>query len=323
MRVGFLGVAHIHAHQYAEVLNKVAEIGGVWDRDPERAENFVRLYGGKTVYEPSQLAELSDTLIIASETIFHPQDVDVALELGLPTLCEKPLATCVKDAAKIADSVRKKGLLFGVAFPCRFLSVFKRLKERFSRGEFGDVLAIYGRNRGKQPGGWFRDARLSGGGALMDHIVHLVDLARWLTSQEPTKAYALTSRRDTSLTVEDVGLVALQFSGGLVMTLDCSWSRPREYPFWGDVVMKLVTTEATIEVDGFGQTVSLFGEGPGLHRSVFWGEDMNRQMLETFLRSVKAGKLLSPLAGSEDGYQAQRVVEASYRSARSGKPERV
>jgi len=323
MRVGFLGVAHIHAHQYAEALGGLAEIGGVWDREPERAAEFVRLHGGRVVDEPAELAATADALILASETAHHPHDADAALQLRLPVLCEKPLATTLSDAEKMVKAFHKAGLLLAVAFPCRFIPVFRRLKEMLERGELGEVVVLHGRNRGKQPGGWFCDARLSGGGAIIDHTVHLVDLVRWLTHQEPTEVFALTAQRDTSLAVEDSGLVAIRFSGGIPLTIDCSWSRPRDYPVWGDVALKMVTTKATVEADGFGQTLLLWGERPGSHESVFWGEDMNRLMLEAFLKSVEAGELVSPLAGGEDGYQAQRVVEAAYKSVRSGKVEQV
>ncbi len=323
MRIGFLGVAHIHAQRYGEVVRRVGQVGGVWDREEERARRFAKAFSTVAVAEPEALGEMCDALIIASETVYHPEDGETALKLGLPVLCEKPLAVDAERAAKMVRRFSDAGVLLACAFPFRFLTPFRRIRDLVASGDLGEVVAVYARNRGKQPDGWLCDGRLAGGGAITDHTVHLIDLARWISGQEPEEVFALTAQRDPSLTVEDTALLAVRFSGGLNMTIDCSWSRPRDYPIWGDVGMKLVATGGVVEVEGFGQDVALFGEKKGSHKRVFWGDDMDSLMIEAFVASVEAGRLCAPLAGGEDGYQAQRVVDAAYRSVRSGRVEKV
>ena len=49
----------------------------------------------------------------------------------------------------------------------------------------GEVIAIKATNRGMCPWGWFVDIGLSGGGAVMDHTVHVLDLMRDLMLFRP------------------------------------------------------------------------------------------------------------------------------------------
>src|SRR5947209_6613557 len=76
------------------------------------------------------------------------------------------------------------------AFPCRYSPVMQKLKAMIDSGSAGKVLAFRGTNRGRNPGGWFIDRQLSGGGAMIDHTVHVTDLMRWLLRDEVKEVYA-------------------------------------------------------------------------------------------------------------------------------------
>lgn len=71
-----------------------------------------------------------------------------------------------------------------------FNYVGRRVKQALEQGQTGEVLAIKGTNHGRMPGGWFTDPDLAGGGAVLDHTVHVADLIRWLLGKEFTSVYA-------------------------------------------------------------------------------------------------------------------------------------
>jgi predicted dehydrogenase len=167
---------------------------------------------------------------------------------------------------------------------------------------------------------WFADPILAGGGALADHVVHLVDLYRWLLRAEVVEVYALTNRvlHADSVEVETGGLVLLSFSDGTLATIDCSWSRPETYPTWGGLAMEIVGERGVIDVDAFRQRFSLYAAGGSGQTWTTWGSDPDRLMLRSFVDAVRHRR--EPPITGVDGVRAVEVVQAAYRSAELGLP---
>ena len=137
-----------------------------------------------------------------------------------------------------------------------------RVKEQMDAGKIGKVLAIAATNQGSMPGGWFIDKTLSGGGALLDHTVHVADLVRWFTGAEFADVYAEADTLFHDIGVEDSGLLSFSMTDGTICTLDCSWSRLPHYPTWGGVTLNILGTDGYVSVDAFGQTLALYTEQP-------------------------------------------------------------
>ena len=53
------------------------------------------------------------------------------------------------------------------------------LKQQLDTGVLGDIYSVKSTNHGSMPGRWFADPKLAGGGAVLDHTVHVIDLLRW------------------------------------------------------------------------------------------------------------------------------------------------
>jgi predicted dehydrogenase len=75
------------------------------------------------------------------------------------------------------------------------------------------VLAVNATNHGQIPGGWFLDPEASGGGAVMDHTVHVADLLRWMLDVEAGKRlrrgrHLLRRRR-----IDDAAILTLELEG--------------------------------------------------------------------------------------------------------------
>ena len=91
------------------------------------------------------------------------------------------------------DACKANGVLLQTAFPVRYNTTVVRAKQMIDEGKLGRILAMKGTNRGRNPGGWFVDPELSGGGAVIDHTVHVADIMRWITGAEVRKC----TRRST------------------------------------------------------------------------------------------------------------------------------
>jgi predicted dehydrogenase len=204
------------------------------------------------------------------------------------------------------------------AFPCRFSPAFQNLKRRVAAGEIGAIRAICATNRGRCPFGWFVKPELSGGGALIDHVVHVTDLLRDLLGEEPVRVQAQIGNNVYGQEWEDTAMLTLEFGSGIFATLDSSWSRPSTYHTWGDVTMNVVGENGVIEMDMFGQSIQRYSAGSITHSSNGFGADLDALMVDDFVRACLDDRPLK--VTGLDGMQAARVALAGYESIKQGQP---
>jgi predicted dehydrogenase len=318
LRVGILSVAHMHVGSYVHGFgaDPRTEIVGLFDHDAARAQAFGEKNGIPVFDCVDALLDACDAVCVCSENNHHAGYVVQAAGKGKHILCEKPLAATEDDATKIQQAVERADVVFMTAFPCRFSPAYARLKQRVDAGEIGRVRAICATNRGTCPGSWFVQKELSGGGAMIDHVVHVTDLIRDLLGEEPLRVQAQTGNNVYGKDWEDTAMVTMEFPSGIFATLDSSWSRPSGFKTWGDVTMTVVGENGTVELDMFGPSVGVYGEGG--YRSSAYGSDLDAAMVEAFIRACLGG---APVPTTmHDGLQAARVAMAGYRSVIEGQP---
>jgi predicted dehydrogenase len=275
---------------------------------------MARRYGVKAFpkYE-DMLATDIDAVIVTSENANHRRHVVMAAQSEKHALCEKPLSTTKQDAEAIVEVCKRSGVKLMVAFPCRFHPAFKRLKESVAAGDLGKLLAMKGTNQGQCPGGWFVDKKLSGGGAVIDHTVHLVDLMRVLTKAEPARIYAEIDNRMFGQDYDDTGIISVSFTNNVFATIDASWSRPKSYPYWGNVNLEVIGTQGVAKMEMFAQKIDVFTDKPRSHTYEYWGDDVNLALIESFAKSIAHDKPVE-ITG-EDGVKALEVAMTAYESA--------
>jgi predicted dehydrogenase len=329
LRIGLLSAAHVHADAYAQLLDAMPEVEliGLADDDAEQGRSFARLHGVAYLGERDALLQARpDAVVVTSPNADHRADVEAIAAAGIGVLCEKPLATTVDDAVAIVRACRAAGVPMMTAFPMRFSSPVLAVASEVRSGTIGRVCAVAAVNQGELPSrhrAWFADPDLAGGGAVMDHTVHVVDVLRWMLDREVTEVYAVTNRilhADRAARVETGGLLLVHF-GDIVVTIDCSWSRPDSYPTWGGLGMEIVGERGVLDLDAFRQRFTLHAAGEAHGSWVYWGSDPNVGMLHAFVALVRAGGE-PPITGT-DGLRAVEVVAAAYASAASGEPVKL
>lgn len=321
LRIGIASFAHGHAFSYANALRNSAGVtlAGVWDDDQTRGQAASERFG--TIFEDRLEALLArcDGLIVAAENARHRELVLAAAAAGVHVLCEKPLATNVADAQAMVRACAAAGVTLGTAFPVRYSPAVRRLRETIRSGALGATLMVRATNRGTYPGGWFGDPVLAGGGALMDHIVHVADLLRWIWGAEFASVYAEAATRYHELPVDDCGILLITLRDGALVSLDPSWSRPAHaFPTWGDVTLEVTGTQGVASVDVFAQNVELYSNRLVRARLVPWGDDLDRLMIDDWLGALQRGD--PPPISGEDGLRTVELVEAAYQSAREHRP---
>ncbi len=323
IRLGILSFAHLHAHSYAANIGALAgcELVAIYDDDSERGRTAAKQYGTDFVSSLEHLFHHNlDGIIICSENTNHREHVEAAAgEVGY-ILCEKPLATTLEDAQAMLTVCKQTNTHLQLAFPVRFSPPIERLAQVVRTDGLGDLLAATCTNHGQMPPGWFRDVTLSGGGAVMDHTVHIIDALRWMTGAEVSEVYATIRERlmHPDVAIDDAGLLSLVMEGGvlsrpLYVSLDASWSRPKSYPTWGDVTIELVGSEDTLWVDAFAQHATIHNNQAGAQQA-YWGSNMDGRLIADFCEAIRQQR--PPSVTGEDGLKALEVALAAYRSAR-------
>jgi len=322
LKIGMISFAHGHAFSYFNSLHALpeVEVAGIADPVPSRVENLVQAHQLPYYEDYRQLLDTDiDAVVICSENVHHAEITIAAAERGKHVLCEKPLGITKESMEAMIAACRDNNVQLMTAFPCRYLAAVVQAKKAVDRGEIGDVIAIKGTNRGSFPGGWFVDPALSGGGALLDHTVHVMDLMNWIIGSKVKEVYAYAAPLfHENIEVEDAGMIHVKFESGVFGVLDTSWSRNATFPTWGDVTMEIIGTKGVISVDGFAQKNELFSNVNGKGTWEFWGDNMDAYLIQDFVDALIHDKPV-PITG-EDGLRSAHVALAGYQSLQQGQP---
>lgn len=315
MNIAILSFAHMHAHSYAKALLAQEQVTllGIWDSDRQRGEEAANSYN-TTFYADLEalLATEIDAVIVCSENNQHKYLVIEAAKHRKHILCEKPIATEIDDAKAMIKACEDYQVTLQIAYPVRFIPAVEKAVNYIKTGGIGEVIAINAANHGQLPGGWFIDKEKAGGGAATDHIVHIMDVVRWMLDDEADQVYARLATLFHDIDVEDAGQVIIEMKSGTLLNLDPSWSRPKTFPMWGDVLMEVVGTKGTIKIDGFKDTTTFYDDHAQQVIQIPWGVDMDEALIQDFLTCIKEGK--SPFITGEDGLRTLEVVKAAYKS---------
>jgi UDP-N-acetylglucosamine 3-dehydrogenase len=330
MRIGIMSFAHLHAEAYIHNLRNARDVEmiGFSDRDAERGKHFAAAFN--TRWFPTHeelLSEKPDGVIICSENANHLEVVDLAAKAGVNVLCEKPIEVTLKEAELMRDLCSAHKVNFMTAFPARFMPSAVQVKMMLERGDLGRIYGVNGINHSEIPRehrAWFAQKALAGGGAVMDHTVHLVDLLRWFFGCEIAEVYAEVDNLfyPGEVDVDTAGIVLLTLQNGVIASIDCSWSRPTYYPRWGHLKFDVIGENGFTVVDALSQHHTVYSKsGPRNPMWVGWGSDANQAMINEFVASIREKR--QPSVTWQDGYEALRVALACYESAAAGQPVQI
>ncbi|MGH2531721.1 MAG: Gfo/Idh/MocA family protein [Thermomicrobiales bacterium] len=324
MKVGMISFAHQgHANSYARCLMQTSgvEIAAIADADEARGREAVRRYGGDFYQDYQELLRRDDVsaVVVCSANGEHREMVIAAAEAGKHVLCEKPIATTRADALAMVEACKRAGVIFQIAFPMRFSPPAVDLRRQVRAGAVGTPLSVVATNPGSYPGGWFGDPTLAGGGAVMDHTVHVADMLRWIFEEEIVSVYAeVSTRLHPDLPVDDCGMLMLKLSNGMPVSLDASWSRPKSWPIWGGVTMEVIGDQGVLMLDAFRQNLIHADDRNNRYRFVPWGEGGDPALVSAFVAAARTST--EPPVTGEDGLRALEVALCAYESAQRHEP---
>jgi predicted dehydrogenase len=233
VKVGILGAGFMggmHAEVYRNLPN--AELVGVADRDPDKAEKLAGRYGTTAYSTAEDLLDQEKTSVIdiCLPTFLHKEYAVKAAREGKHILCEKPIALTIEDADEMIDTAEKAKVKFMIGQVIRFWPEYIKLKEIYDSGELGKLLSITCIRLSPTPdwawNKWLTDPERSGG-ALLDLHIHDTDYLLYLLGK-PLSLICYTSSH--SLPYAHV-FTTFTFTDNVIAYAEGGWDMPESFPF--------------------------------------------------------------------------------------------
>ncbi len=318
MRIAILGCGRA-ASIAARSLRAVPGLAcGFASRDPRRARDFGRRFGGERDYESYDAAIAADgvdAVFVATPPATHLDLALRALAAGKHVVVEKPPVLRSSDFDLLEGAAARSGRQAMVAENYFYKPLARTLRKALAEGWVGEPqLVQLNALKAQRAEGWRADPGLCGGGALFEGGIHWIDLLAHLGPEvSGAQGFALAHAASETATAssERAMLVVVQYATGLVATLAHSWVAPS--PLRGLRLSHLHGTAGTIVFESNG----LFVLVRGRRRRLFlprWSDLTGRgPMLRDFVKSVRENR--PPEFTLTHARRDLELVEAAYRSA--------
>jgi predicted dehydrogenase len=345
----------------AAVINKVpgCRLVATVDLNESAARRLAAQWGGDFGKESDGTVRREDVdIVVVSATNDASAAISMeALRNGKNVLCEKPMGRSVEESEKIMNAARGKGVVVKVGFNHRHHPAIFKAKELVQKGEIGPIYSIRCRyGHGGRPGydqEWRARREISGGGELLDQGVHIADLFRWFLG-DFEEAFGYTPTYFWDMKVEDNAFAMFRTQKNQVAMMHTSWTQ------WKNLFSFEVFGESGyVIVEGLGGSYgmetlkigkrkkelknrktenenhkiindhaisdlcsSYLGGPPDEEIIEFPGPDISWEMeWREFISAIREGR--SPLGNGQDGLEANRMIEAVYRSTRENRPVKI
>jgi len=298
-------------------------IDAIASRDAARAQAAARQLGIARTYG-SYEALLADpgieAVYIPLPNNLHVEWAERAADAGKHVLVEKPIGMSAAEAERLVAARERSGKLIVEAFMARYAPQWVRTRAIIASGRIGTVHAVQAhvtyRNMDPQN---IRNRPAVGGGAMMDIGCYAILFARLAFANEPRRAMALVDR-DPAMGTDRHASVMLDFPGGqatlFVSTQLARAQRVRIFGTEGAIEIEVpvnapddrptrITVDDGRDVLGSGAEAIEF---PAVNQYTLQGAAVSRL--------IRGGG--SPEMTLEDSIANMRVIDAVFRSERSG-----
>jgi predicted dehydrogenase len=337
-RIGFavVGLGHLALNQILPAMAKskyckpVALVSG----SAEKARKVAAQYGirPEAIYDYAGYDRLArnpevKVIYIVLPNSMHAEFVIRGAKAGKHILCEKPMATSAADCERMIAACKAASVKLMIAYRQQYEPMNRALGKMVRDGRLGPIRTIIATNTQDQgdPTQWRQNRKLAGGGSLPDVGIYCLNAARFLSGEEPVEVMGATwqPRDDPRFReVEATCTFTLRFPSGLLATCSSGYSGHRSQ------LLRLEGADAWAELNpAFGYTglklrSSKLVDG---HETVMEPkiEEQDQFALEMDHMAQCVMENTQTHTPGEEGLQDQRLVEAIYESASTGRTVKV
>ncbi|NMB20752.1 MAG: Gfo/Idh/MocA family oxidoreductase [Firmicutes bacterium] len=352
LKIGIIGCGGIANGKHMPSLAKLenVEMVAFCDIEVARAEKAAQDYGvqGSRVYEDYRELldkESLDVVHICTPNNSHAEITVASLEAGMHVMCEKPMAKTAAEAREMLAAAERTGKKLTIGYQSRYRSDSEYLKKACERGDLGEIYMAKARalrRRAVPTWGVFLDEEKQGGGPLIDIGTHALDLTLWMMDNYRPKyvvgtVYHKLNKRENAANawgpwdpkkfqVEDSAFGFIVMENGATIILESSWALNTLFP--GEARTILHGTEGGADMeDGLRINGEEFGrlytKNPSLDTggvAFYDGKTESAADREARLWIESIINDTPPLVLPEQAMIVTEILEAIYRSARSGEP---
>ena len=351
VKTGIIGcgkAGKIHAHVLANLDESCFTT--VCNRNFERTQAFVKEYGVQAysnVDDMLQKAELEAVTICTP----HPQHAELAIKVakaGVHVLIEKPLASNLRDSARILKAAAQAGVKVGTVSQRRFYEPCRRMRRAIDAGKIGKPIIGTVHMLSWRDESYYRSDPWrgtwddEGGGVLVNQAPHQFDLLQWYMGPISEIFGYWDNFNHPYIEVDDIAIAVLRFkNGGLGNILVSNCQKPGIYGkvhIHGD-------NGASVGVQTDGGSMFIAGmtnileppindlwtiRGEEHHLKEWQDEDTknfekidattyyHQMQHQDFLRAVLEDR--DPLVTGQDGQRTVEIFAAIYESQKTGQP---
>ncbi len=348
LRAGIIGLGVGQAHAKGYLSSPDAELVAVCDSNEARLNEWAATWNVQRRYtdytQMLQEGEL-DVVSICLPNSLHASSSIAALNAGVHVLCEKPMASSVVEADEMLAAATRNGKRLMVAYNFRYRPDSAWMQRMVVAGKLGTIYhadVSWRRETGIPGWGWFGSQQMSGGGALFDLGVHVLDLALWLMNFPGVRTVTGDTRMlfgprqlktwhrngvpsfDGSFDVEDGGTGFIRLDNGANIILNATWAE-HQNPQEDAVRVELQGTDGTAILhirnykndDTLRFYTEIEGEPVTVVPSVRFGAPQGHEgLIHDLMDSLR--REVPPATDGRQGREAVAILEALYQSAANG-----
>lgn len=302
--------------------------------DATKAGKVADQYGVKdsAIYNYRDYDTLRDNpevkaIYIVLPNSMHAEFTERGAKAGKHILCEKPMATSVKDCERMIAACAEAKVKLMIAYRQQYEPMNRAIVKMVREGKLGALRSFIASNSQNQgdPNQWRQKLALAGGGCLPDVGIYCLNAARFLSGQEPEEVWGTTVQPKDDPRFAEVEMTCsfgMRFPSGLTAVCNSGYGAHRSQ------FLRLEGAESWAELNpAFGyhglklRTNRLVDERDTLMEPSIEEVDQFATEMDHFSLCVQQN--VQPHTPGEEGLQDQRIVEAIYRSAKTGIPVKV
>jgi predicted dehydrogenase len=249
LRVGVAGLTHDHVHNIMHQFKRgEVIIAGIAESDAQLIARYKKSYQlPDSLFYPA-LPDLiqhthPDAVLAYNAIADHLGVVETCAPKGIPVMVEKPLATTVKDADRIAALAKQYHIQVLTNYETTWYDTNQQIYEMVNNNAIGTTrkMIVHDGHQGPKEIGcspdflnWLTDPVKNGGGALRDFGCYGANLITWLMhGQAPIAVTAVTHHIKPAIypKVEDDATILLEYADATGI-IEASWNWPFSIKDW-------------------------------------------------------------------------------------------
>lgn len=320
-------VANFHAMAIGELEG--AELAACADLDGDKAAEFAHKYGIRRWYDSLDkmfARESLDICSICTPSGTHYTTALLAIEHGIHTLVEKPIATTLEEIDELGEAAERNGVQLGGVLQSRFGQAEQTLKKLVDENVFGEVVLGEADVRWYRSETYYRSAHWRGtrahaDGALMNQGIHTIDLLQWYLGRVK-RLFGRVKTLIHKIEMEDIAVAGLEFESGalgVVKGSTCiSPGFPKRVGIYGSKMSAELLGGKIVVYDStrVGEKIAAEDKGDPSADPLALDYQNHRRQLADFLDAVRKGR--PPMVDVKEARKSVEIVLGIYKASKEG-----